>query len=485
MSFSIFPLRVARSNIKFIKLPTYRNLVNMATAHTIQITPENTGLWKIQQDEASAEKATELLQEDLDKHHVFFNDMGYHNHISHQVLALYGTGASPELLKKGYDVNKTYQRPAKKIRENVVEELGDWEKTKKYLGKGGYYNEFLAFFQNEIDKLGWEKTLSEYMFRGDERSEDMLFRMVAGLFHPIIQLMYGVEWKQPAIVAMALAQAAVHKDDLRKFLYTTEEAAKSNTEPMPSIESLLREVKANEKLSTSIHGTDEPTKISKGIFGKAWDEIVELASRVKVKPEELDERNAEMYHISVYEGASAAFYPGKEPKFDFFIMHHININPIYIILNGLDWIPIESKVRLLEWKIRLDLVQYAARGCPPFELDNIAAYVPRAGKLTSVDEQLALMHTREEDGHGIKLFRAVSIGQTLSEKYEDRPWIRIKGDMWTRIGHLVVDSFQTEPHWVRGAGEDEAWDVIPDRVDGANGVNGKNGISDKLDQVHL
>lgn len=95
------------------------------------------------------------------------------------------------------------------------------------------------------------------------------------------------------------------------------------------------------------------------------------------------------------------------------------------------------------------------------------------------------MHTLEEDGHGIKLFRAVSIGQTLSEKYEDKPWIRIKGDMWTKIGHLVVDSFQTEPHWVRGAGEDEAWDVIPDRVDGVNGVNGKNGISDKLDQVHL
>lgn len=221
-----------------------------------------------------------------------------------------------------------------------------------------------------------------------------------GFLHPIIQLMYGVEWKQPAIVAMALAQAAVHKDDLRKFLYTTEEAAKSNTEPMPSIESLLREVRANEKLSSSIHGTDEPTKISKGVFGKAWDEIVELASRVKVKPEELDERNAEMYHIAVYEGASAAFHPGKEPKFDFFIMyvflptlhtlcglltanrHHININPIYIILNGLDWIPIESKVRLLEWKIRLDLVQYAARGCPPLDLENIAAYVPRAGKLT-------------------------------------------------------------------------------------------------------
>lgn len=38
----------------------------MATAHIIQITPDNTGLWKIQQDEASAKKASELLQEDLE-----------------------------------------------------------------------------------------------------------------------------------------------------------------------------------------------------------------------------------------------------------------------------------------------------------------------------------------------------------------------------------------------------------------------------------
>ncbi|KAI0845544.1 hypothetical protein F5Y00DRAFT_265496 [Daldinia vernicosa] len=457
----------------------------MATAHTIQITPDNTGLWKIQQNEASAKKATELLQEDLEKHYVFFNDEGYHNHISHHILALYGTGASPELLKKGFDVNKTYQRPAHKIRENVVEELGDWEKAKKYLGNRRYYNEFLAFYQSEIDKLGWEKALSEHMFKGDERSEDMLLRMVAGFLHPIIQLMYGIEWKQPAIVAMGLAQAAVHEDDLKEFLYTTEETAKSNTEPMPSIESLLKEVKTNEKLTKSIHGTDEPTKISKGVFGKAWDEIVEIASKVKVKPEELDERNAEMYHTALYEGASAAFHPGKEPKFDFFIMHHININPIYIILNGLDWVSIETKVRLLEWKIRLDLVQYAARGSPPLELDNIATYVPRAGKLAPVDEQLPLMYALEEEGHGIKLFRAVSIAQNLCEKYEDKPWARIKGDMWARISHLVVDSFQTEPRWVRGAGEDESWDVIPDRVDGANGSNGVNGVSEKLDQVHL
>jgi hypothetical protein len=43
-----------------------------------------------------------------------------------------------------------------------------------------YYTDFLAFFQKEIDKMGWQKVLNEYLFKGDERSEDMLIRMFAG-----------------------------------------------------------------------------------------------------------------------------------------------------------------------------------------------------------------------------------------------------------------------------------------------------------------
>ncbi|XDG02298.1 hypothetical protein ABKA04_001913 [Annulohypoxylon sp. FPYF3050] len=437
----------------------------MATAHTIRITPENTGLWNIKQDHSSAQKASELLQQDLEKHHVYFNDNGFHNHLTHQLLSLYGTGARPEHLKKAYDVNKTYQRPTMKLHENVVEELKDWETAKKRVGKGEYYPDFLAFFQREIDERGWEKVLGEYMFGGDAKSEDMLIRMLAGFLHPIIQLMYGVEWKQPAIVAMGLAQAAVHHDDLRNFLLTAEEAAKSKSDPMPTIASLLEEVKANKKLATAAKFEDN-RKLHDGVFARAWDEVIEITSRVRVKPEELEERTAEMYHTAVYEGASAAFYPGKEPKFDFFLIQ--------------DWIPIESKVRLLEWKIRMDIVQYAARGCPPLSLDNIASYAPKQNEPGSTDELLPRMHNLEEDGHAIKLFRAVGLGQTIVEKYDDKDWVVIKSDLWTKVKHLVVDSVEAAgPHWVRSAGFGEAWGVIPDQPGNVKGV------SQKLEQIRL
>ena len=51
----------------------------MATAYKINITPDNTGLWGIQQSDHAARTATELLQKDMDKHHVYFNKDGFHD----------------------------------------------------------------------------------------------------------------------------------------------------------------------------------------------------------------------------------------------------------------------------------------------------------------------------------------------------------------------------------------------------------------------
>lgn len=51
--------------------------------------------------------------------------------------------------------------------------------------------------------------------------------------------------------------------------------------------------------------------------------------------------------------------------------------PIFLTFNKQDWISTEHKVRLLEWKIRMDIVQYVARGCPQLSVDKIADYVPK------------------------------------------------------------------------------------------------------------
>ncbi len=68
--------------------------------YKMHVTPDNTGLWRIKQTEDAARTATELLQQDMEvtapsplfspshsltnshqKHHVFFNEEHFHNHV--------------------------------------------------------------------------------------------------------------------------------------------------------------------------------------------------------------------------------------------------------------------------------------------------------------------------------------------------------------------------------------------------------------------
>lgn len=70
------------------------------------------------------------------------------------------------------------------MHQNVVDELDDYEKRKKYLGKPRYSSDFQVFFQGEIERLGWEETLLEYVFKGDKGADDMLVRLFMGLYFP-------------------------------------------------------------------------------------------------------------------------------------------------------------------------------------------------------------------------------------------------------------------------------------------------------------
>lgn len=64
--------------------------------------------------------------------------------------------------------------------------------------------------------------------------------------------------------------------------------------------------------------------------------------------------------------------------------HHVNASPFYLTINSQQWISAETKARLLEWKIRYDLIQYAARGVPELSLDQIKAYQPKSQGTTSI-----------------------------------------------------------------------------------------------------
>jgi hypothetical protein len=114
------------------------------------------------------------------KHHIFYRKEGFHNHIVHHILTLYGLGAPAEIIEQRYKENATHQRPRFSSAEPAAEDLSNPAQFKKYLGKEKYYHDFLIFWQNEFEVKGWENVLNEYVFAGDERADDLLGRLYAG-----------------------------------------------------------------------------------------------------------------------------------------------------------------------------------------------------------------------------------------------------------------------------------------------------------------
>ena len=116
--------------------------------------------------------------------------------------------------------------------------------------------------------------------------------------------------------------------------------------------------------------------------------------------------------------------------------------------------------------MRMDIVQYVARGVPPLRADLMSAFKPREETLVSKPEELLpRFHAIRDDGHTVKVARAMLLAQRLSQKYADRPWIRIKDDdMWLKIHYCLLEGTEStgeEGRWVRTAGFEEAWKSVP------------------------
>jgi len=152
----------------------------MATASQVHLSLDTPGIFHLPHISEEAAKTTSVtLQDNHDRHHVFYKS-GFHNHIAHHLLTLYSLAPSPSQVQKHYDQNKIYQYPPKPLDESIVAELHDYEKFQKYLGNDSYHRDYLIFFQQEIEKKGYQAVINEHVLKGDKRADDMLVRMHAG-----------------------------------------------------------------------------------------------------------------------------------------------------------------------------------------------------------------------------------------------------------------------------------------------------------------
>lgn len=433
----------------------------------------------------SAEKASELLQENHKKHHIYFNNDGFHNHIVHHLLTLYALGATPSQLQTGYDANKTYQRPPVPLDPQIVQDLNDRAAFAKHLGDERHYRDYLAHFQGELAAKGVSAVLAEYLFARDARADDLLARTFAGFVHPLIHLGFGVEFGQPAIVAEALAQAATHDAWIGGFLLGAEKAAAERKASGAAkqdggdatLMQLVDEIRSSEKTAKAARWEDR-NRLRDGVIKRAGPEMRDLAARWVVDGEEdLERKTAEMIDASVFFSA-AAQRPPHTQKYDFFYMHSVTSSVFFTDFLTNSLFPRDARIRILEWKGRFDLANYASRGAPALSASEVAEYVPKS-PADGWDALFARVNAfDQDDGHAAKLLRGIANGKQAWERLGEggRKGLALKSaEQWWKACAMGMDSVEVGgPRWVRSAGFEEAWKEVPLRENRENKENAES-----------
>lgn len=150
--------------------------------------------------------------------------------------------------------------------------------------------------------------------------------------------MYGIEWEQPAIIAMALAQAAVHSPKETSFLQDASEIFSQPTSwpqcpQNMTLEDLYRTLAP---ALSDVH--EEDLRMHRAVHGDAYysflsrfhEQLPGVFDRLAilvppVTPENIREKTAEMFYMNILQAASPAARVfsdfGKEPRIDFHIMY--------------------------------------------------------------------------------------------------------------------------------------------------------------------
>lgn len=134
----------------------------------------------------------------------------------------------------------------------------------------------------------------------------------------------------------------------------------------------------------------------------------------------------------------AAMRKDKEVKVDFFLMHCVTVAIFLTTFMAQDWITPENKARLLEWKVRFDMLTYAATGAPELHIDEITNYVPKVPQDKAGNPWLGIIERGmrvEDDGHTIKTIRALIHGEKICAGVEGMD-LPVVGDMWSKIGAM-------------------------------------------------
>ena len=412
----------------------------------------------------SIEFVNKMLNRNHDEHHIFWRDLNGHNHVAHNLLTNLSLGATPSELMDGFNVNLPSQRLPPKLDRETVNKISNDDEFFKRIGVMDEYTNFLCYFEEQIDQKGWPEVVNKYLFSRSPSAEQLLYRLCDGAYHPIIHIGLGIEYQLPGIIAEGLAQCASHvSNGVHLFYPLAEEKALKQERPSKPLVELFEAARANATVRNSVKYTDAGNKMRDGVFVRAMPEITDLAGQFRIKPEELERRTAEVLSCCAY--LSAAGQRGaKQSKIDFFYMHNVTSTIFLTVMIRQPWIKLEDRVRLVEYKARLDIAWYPTCGTPVLDVNNITHYDGGNRDFESIYRGVCEM---PDDGHVAKFVRAIRNGYEVSKPFEqgegseDFP---VKGNDWLQIARMAYNSTVgriPEDKWVVFTGFPEAWVNVP------------------------
>ena len=403
-----------------------------AFPHSPAISPEETKL------------VAELLEKDANEHHMFFNDKGFHNHLTHMLLAGYSLGASTKRLREIYRQEEQIQRPR-------LPKHNDFEWT-EHLGEKEYYSDYLDFMLKEVEKLGRIGAIEKYAF---DEENNMLARFLGGLYHPMIHIGYGLEFGIDGMVAEGLAQMCTGADVNKALI--PQEIKLSKSSNISALEIAIAIIE--DKRFDGIKSEDEFKFMG---FYERPELILEYVSKwsLSLEKEELLEKVRELMilGVAVYAGPQR---PNKAIAFDFFLMHVLTSSlflPIFV-----QQLSPKFGMKFLRGKFAMDLAHFAGRNRPKLYLDQFTSWTTEFTKSWGEIFELAVYH---DDEHVPKVIRALK----QVERWD--PEESLGKGAYHAIAIMTVENVVSfiekerddRRSWTHEVvGFDEFWDKIPER----------------------
>ncbi|KAF9369496.1 hypothetical protein CPC16_004467 [Podila verticillata] len=357
----------------------------------------------------------ELLEENHYKHHCFFNSKGFHNHLTHAILASYSLGASPERLRGIYESHAVEQRPIGSVQKTFTP--ADW---KSEAGNGEFYASYLEFFRQEVSRLGRVEAIVKYAF-----DTDVIGRTFSGAFHPLIHLGYGVDFGIDAIVSEGLSMMAVTSNMMAPFVVAPATMVErvtakigsqllvSETTSSKTVSDILSAIQQDHDLDdvTSYPAPNKTADVAKSQVAALKIQKLLSGWNIEETSEDIDLKAKDLYKACVLAAGATGLRNGKV-KQDFFLMHALT--SVLFVHRLAHSLPPAYAISCLKSHLGATLAFYISRGRPTLDIEALRNYKGKQPlDLTNPWLSVIKRAVDIDEVHVTKVVRSCALGDLL------------------------------------------------------------------------